>query len=346
MSTEDNRGKNIGRVLRMLRAMMEGKRLDAQSAAKTYAINPEAVLRNLKLLNQEIPGVIVDDTGPKHVFRFDPAQAFEKSIATEERAPLARVISASLGAAFSKVFTGTQYQIDLEAIRAEVVHRLAAIRKQQFSSMNRKFVVLCSHEASLGDRAGDLDDILDAILKQRVALIRYRTFDGREDERRIKPYSLVVHDAQLYVVAIEVGEAESKGPKAFRFARILSIDLDNEKFEYPAQNEYDPAVLFRDSIGIWLGEPAPREIKIKLSSHWATYALHHRWHQSQKTRPLDDGSVELELRVRPCPELEQWVLRFGEDAEVLEPPELREKIKNRISAAARRYGGQESVAPK
>lgn len=343
MSTENSRGKNMGPVLKMLRVMMEGSRLDAQQAAKLQGTIPEVALRNLKLLLRSIPGVRREKVGAKHVFSFDPGQAFAKSLATEERAPLARVISASLGAAFSKVFTGTQYQVELEAIRTDVVHRLATMRRQQFSSMNRKFVVLCSHEASLADRAGDLDDALDAILSQRVVRIQYRTFSGKNDVRRIKPYSLVIHDAQLYVVGVDADAREDQAPRTYRFARILTIDIEAERFEYPEQNEYDPAVLFRDSVGIWLGEPEPCQVRVRLSSYWATYARHHRWHQSQKSRALDDGTVEIELLIRPCPEFEQWILRFGEGAEVVEPTELRERVKVRLAKALETYANSASV---
>lgn len=125
---------------------------------------------------------------------------------------------------------------------------------------------------------------------------------------------------------------------AYRFARILSLELTQDEFPYPEPSEYDPAVLFRDSIGIWAGEPEPRRIVVRLGATWSVYARHHRWHESQRiTRDLDDGGVELEFRVRPCPEFQQWVLRFGEDAEVMEPVALRQRIAGRLKAASARY---------
>lgn len=41
--------------------------------------------------------------------------------------------------------------------------------------------------------------------------------------------------------------------RTFRFARIRSADSQAEEFAYPSPNEYDPEVLRRDSMGIWLG---------------------------------------------------------------------------------------------
>ena len=74
-----------------------------------------------------------------------------------------------------------------------------------------------------------------------------------------------------------------------------------------------------------------------MNAFWAFYAQHHRWHDSQRISKNTDGSFDLTLHVRPCPELEQWVLRFGENVEVLEPVHLREKIAKRLLEAGKRY---------
>src|SRR5690606_1389112 len=109
--------------------------------------------------------------------------------------------------------------------------------------------------------------------------------------------------------------------------RIADVERLDESFPYPSPNEYDPEVVFRDSIGVWAGAPEPCRVRVRLSREWSVHAKHHRWHHSQRiAREHSDGSVEVELMVRPCPELEQWILRFGETAEVLEPPELRDRL--------------------
>ncbi len=72
MTSETSRGKDVGRTLRMLAALMHGDRLDAKTAAERFEINKEGALRNLKLLAEHVPGVDRDDEGPRHVFFFLP----------------------------------------------------------------------------------------------------------------------------------------------------------------------------------------------------------------------------------------------------------------------------------
>lgn len=334
MTTEANRGKDLRRFAEMMRALMEGVELDAASASERFGINVDPARRNLNLLLAVLPGVEKRRDGRRDVFSFNHEAAFGSDRTLDSRPGIAAAISASFGAAFSRVFSGTDYQVQLDGLRARVVDRLTVMRKKLFSNIGRKVVVVCGREEVLTDKQGLLDDVLDGVLKQRRVRMTYRTFDGREKEVTVKPYSLAVYDAHLYMIA-----AEAQAPHPYRFARILELDVTDEEFPYPEPSEYDPAVLFRDSIGIWAGaEPEACRIRVRLSETWTVYARHHRWHESQRiTRDLEDGGVELEFRVRPCPEFEQWILRFGEGAEVLEPVALRERIAGRLKAAAGRY---------
>ncbi|HLV66007.1 MAG TPA: WYL domain-containing protein, partial [Polyangiaceae bacterium] len=255
----------------------------------------------------------------------------------DEKVGVAGAITMSLAAAFGRVFTGSAYGAEFVRLRNSVVQRLAEFRKQQFADMTRKFVVIGGREELLEDKEALLDQLLDALLRERLLRIRYENFDGVAKQRVVEPYSLAVYDSHLYLFARDVEDTVS-GVRTFRFARLRSAQALSETFAYPSPNEYDPEVLLRDSVGIWLGQEEPCTVRVRLSSGWAVFARHHRWHDSQRlVRELEDGSVELELRVRTCPELEQWILKFGESAEVLAPSELRNRVASRLRQAAARY---------
>lgn len=339
---DETRGKEIAKTLRMLAAMMRGEALDKDAAAKYSEMNPEPALRNLKLLGEHIPGVKLDSSGRRHVYRFEVADLLGADY-PEGKVTTAAAIAMSLGAAFGKVLTGSEYHTEFLKLRRSFVERLASCWKQQFADMSRKFVVFGGREELLEDKGEILDEVLDAILKERHLRIEYENFRGDARVRTIEPYSLVVYDGHLYVVARDTADGEQR-VRTFRFARIRTADVLKQGFPYPAPNEYDPDVLRRDSMGIWLATDAPLTVRVRLSQDWAVYARHHRWHESQRVvREHEDGSLELELRVRLCPELEKWVLGFGEGAEVLEPEELRQTIAERLRAAAARYTAEDAV---
>jgi len=62
------------------------------------------------------------------------------------------------------------------------------------------------------------------------------------------------------------------------------------------------------------------------------------WHESQAMRELPGGGLELELRLGALSEVEQWALGWGAAAEVVAPPELRERIARTAAALVSRYG--------
>jgi len=60
------------------------------------------------------------------------------------------------------------------------------------------------------------------------------------------------------------------------------------------------------------------------------------WHASQKM-VRDGRAMLLEMKVGLSPDLRQWILGWGAEAEVLDPPDLREDLAEAASAVAGVY---------
>ena len=60
------------------------------------------------------------------------------------------------------------------------------------------------------------------------------------------------------------------------------------------------------------------------------------WHHSQKVRVVGPRETDLELHVNDAPDLLYFVLRWGQDAEVLRPASLRRKVLAEAQAIAAR----------
>jgi proteasome accessory factor B len=215
-------------------------------------------------------------------------------------------------------------------------------RRAVFKDIDRKFWFLRrGGEQALLDRAPLLDEVIEAVLHHRVISIEYVRFGGDVQALRIEPLSVVVHDHQLYVIGRTRGAriqgAEERRPvlHPYRFSRLRSVDVLETTFKYPSRLEYDPEHVFRDSFGVFLDRPV-ENVVLRLKTRWSTYAATHRWHESQVVHARRDG-VEVRLRVGLCPELEAWILGFGEQAEVLAPKELRERVRLRLAAASDPY---------
>jgi len=74
------------------------------------------------------------------------------------------------------------------------------------------------------------------------------------------------------------------------------------------------------------------------SAQAAQWISREQWHPEQQGRWLADGRYELKLPYVDDTELLMDLLRQGDEVEVLAPPALREKIGQRLRAAAAVYG--------
>ena len=79
-------------------------------------------------------------------------------------------------------------------------------------------------------------------------------------------------------------------------------------------------------------------IHIAFDSFAAPLVQERQWHPSQKVKQLRDGGIELSLTLGNLEEVERWILSWGRHAQVLAPPELKERIANTVSALANSYG--------
>ena len=91
------------------------------------------------------------------------------------------------------------------------------------------------------------------------------------------------------------------------------------------------------SYGIFSGAPKAWAT-IRFSAHAARWVADEHWHSKQEGSFLPDGSFELKLPYSNPRELLMDVLRYGADAEVLEPASLRSEMRIMLNLALANYG--------
>ena len=69
----------------------------------------------------------------------------------------------------------------------------------------------------------------------------------------------------------------------------------------------------------------------------ALWVAAEQWHARQRTKWLDDGSLQLSVPYADATELSMDILRHGDQVQVLAPPELAAQVASRLRRAARQY---------
>lgn len=319
MSTKPSAEKD---QLAIVADLLAGKRHTRQSVAAATGLSAQQGSRWLAEIAKAIPGMKWSKDGRSSVL------SYERPRDVPRRQEIA---SACVAASLGSLFAGTPHEHNLRNGR----DFLLRARGDSPTNLDRKFVFAArGGEDGLLAGTGDLDDVIEALLKDEGIAFAYTHNDGTRDQVAALPLSLVIFDKQLYVIA----ERPDDRPYPFRFARMSSVERTAPPRDYPSRNEYEPHRLLKSSLGIHVGfGGTPELVEITLRGAWAAYARLHRWHSSQDIVEVDASTVRVRILVRLCPEVETWVLGFGENAVVEGPAQLRATVERRLRAATRQY---------
>lgn len=171
-----------------------------------------------------------------------------------------------------------------------------------------------------------------AVLRQHEVEFDYRKpGEKKSSRRRVHPYHLAHRENLWYLIAFD---PERNALRTFALPRISRADAGKETFTRPA--DFSPEKFFASALGV-LGGSGNYRVVVRFGPAVADRVREREWHESQDLRDLPDGRLQLTLHLGALPEIESWVLTWGADAEVLEPAELRDRLRATATALSRLY---------
>ncbi|MFQ5679830.1 MAG: helix-turn-helix transcriptional regulator, partial [Gemmatimonadota bacterium] len=142
------------------------------------------------------------------------------------------------------------------------------------------------------------------------------------ESREVDPYVLVHATGQWYVL----GHCpERDAVRAFRLDRIVAAEVLPERFEVPG--DFDPAP-YLEGGRVYRAEEE-REVVIRYSASIARWMTERGWGLEQS-----DGSVVVSHRVADPGWAVRHILRYGPEAEVLAPSEIRGLVREAVRRLA------------
>ena len=180
-------------------------------------------------------------------------------------------------------------------------------------------------------RPGIWETVTNAIRLLRRLEIKYQTPGSDPVIRKLDPYHGVRFEGDWYVVGFCHLRRKLL---TFSLGRIFDAKMLPDVFEIPA--DFDFHKLTGSHFGVhWSSNEI--DVKIHFDKSVAGYIKERKWHPSQKVEQNPDGSLVLSLTVNHLLELKRWILSWGEVAEVLEPEEFVEEVKQTIMGMHSRY---------
>ena len=152
-------------------------------------------------------------------------------------------------------------------------------------------------------------------------------------EQVIHPYYLKQYNNRWFLFG---KNPEYEGIRNLALDRIED-EITETNTDYILNTEYNFDEYFEDIIGVTKsGGKQIEKVKLWFSPAQAPYIHTKPLHGTQKEK-WDESGLTLTVEVIPNVELEQLILRYGENCQVLEPKQLRTRIQERLNEAAQNY---------
>ena len=206
--------------------------------------------------------------------------------------------------------------------------------EHRFNLEGRSVGVVCFEENRLLFGLEYLGNLIDAATKHKVLKVEYRNYKngGRDLTYVFHTYYIKQYNNRWFAF----GRNDATG-------QITNLALDRirnlepmEDLQFVINDCIDFDHYFDNIVGVTIpDEPEVKRIIFRTNERRYPYIISKSIHPSQNI--VDRKKHILRIDVAPNLELEQKILSFGPDIEVLEPISFREQIKKKVKLAYKNY---------
>lgn len=181
-----------------------------------------------------------------------------------------------------------------------------------------------------------LETIYNAIIDKKALKLHYKSFGEHISVKTISPYMLKEYRNKWYMIAYAKEIKHDNKTILFKLGRIEQLEESDEG--YYIDPKFNQEKYFKYTLGVFhLHDSTPIDVKLKLTGPIANLVSEDRIHPSMEILNKNEKEMMIQIRVYDTPELHSLILGFGENAEVMEPSDLRIKIKETLQRIRLRY---------
>ncbi len=164
------------------------------------------------------------------------------------------------------------------------------------------------------------ETLYEAIRERRKVNMAYNAFSsGKRERHRLAPYAVLFRKHAWYVI----GYAEQLNQiLTFRINRIHNLFMSHLSYTIP--EDFSVQKYMEKSWDFRLGPET--HVVIEFAPRIAPLIREVQWHSTQKIHENANSGLRFEATVAGWQEVGWWVMSWGEEAEVVQPKELRKWI--------------------
>ena len=315
----------LARMMRIHEILQDGRLTNCRKLAALLEVSSKTIMRDLAFMRDQLDLPAEYDIGTQSWRYAYPVKNFP-TVQMSEGELLALLVARKA----LEQYRGTPYHDQL----ARAFDKLSGALKDRISfSPSGMLANISFHQVGLGRADLHLFEKLARAVNGSLEItFEYRKPPGMHGEqRRVQPYHLANRENVWYLTGYDI---ERQALRNYSLGRMKALVVTERGFVRPA--DFSPEKHFGKAFGAFVGTGDYRVI-IRFSSVVANQISERIWHESQETRDLADGGMELTLQVGGLDEIQRWILSWAEHAEVIAPDELKKIVYTRAEATARRY---------
>jgi proteasome accessory factor C len=311
--------ERLGRMLAIVPYLVQHPGSELKEVARAYAVAPAQLRRVLDLLFMSgLPPY-----GPGDLIDVDVDEDDRIWISMADH--FSRPLQLTRGEALAVYLRGTELLATPGVPDAPVLEGALAKLRDSLGPETLGGAEGRIEMARGGEAPPHLDVLRAAAHAHRRLTIEYFAVStGEWSHREIDPEEVFSGMGHWYVAAWDV---DADAERLFRADRVRSVTPSGEAFT--------PRGLRGAGRDLYSPTDLDAEVRLRLrpTARWIA-----EYYATTRVEELDDGGVEVTLPARQLGWVARLLLRVGDDAEIVEPPELREEVRRLARAALSRYG--------
>jgi proteasome accessory factor B len=304
----------VHRLLRLITLLQAGRNYSADALATELEVSKRTVYRDLNMLElANIPYYFDPDCGGYRIRRnfFLPPINLTLTEALSMLAMSGRIEGAGNVPVLGH---GARAAVKLEGALPQ------GIRRYVGSVLDKMQVSL----GPLADHEG-LDSMFDtlsqAVAGKRICVLSYNSvYEGKTIRLEIKPLKLLFMGRAWYLIAYSKMHRETR---TFKLSRMAKVSVTSRPFTKPKNVDLDG---YFGNAWSMIPEGCEHSVHLRFAPRVATNVSEVRWHKTQKTKMLPDGSLDYQVTVDGLGEITWWILGYGDQVEVISPAGLRKSV--------------------
>jgi proteasome accessory factor B len=324
----------IHRLLKLIGLLQAGKGYNSDALAEDCRACRRTVFRDLALLRASGLPLAFDEADQR--YRLAAVAYLPPMDFTAEEALAMIVLCHELGNGHALPFLGPARSA---AVKLE--SNLPQKLREQLRGVVGAIEIHAPPASPLAGQDAVYRQLLAAIAQRCCVRIDYHSLSERQNIcTRLSPYRLLFSRRSWYVIG---RSSLHRGTRTFNVARIGRIEVLSDHYHVPRGFSIE-----RHLRNAWhlIPEPGPdHEVLVRFSPMVAQNVAEVAWHKTQRIALRDDGTLDFRVTVSGLNEISWWILGYADQAEVLEPAELRRLVAQRAAARYVRAAVPPRVVP-